>query len=310
MEYLEGETLAERLKKGPLPLDQVLQYAIEIADALDKAHRKGITHRDLKPGNIMLTKSGTKLLDFGLAKLRQDAAPSAPLSQVPTKEAMTAEGTILGTLQYMAPEQVEGKTDEIDGRTDIFAFGVVVYEMATGKKAFEGKTSASVIAKILETDPPPISLLQPMTPPQLDRVVKKCLAKERDDRWQSAKDLADELKWIAEAPERTKGVALEPKRTRELWRRVALATAAVAIAVAGGVAIWNLRPTQPRPVVRTVIALPPGQQLAGLDQPVVAVSPDGSLLAYVASTRGRLNNSSCGQWTVWRPGLCPAPKEL
>src|SRR5207245_9634051 len=149
-----------------------------------------------------------------------------------------------------------------------------------------------------------------MTPPQLDRVVKKCLAKERDDRWQSAKDLADELKWIAEAPERTKGVALEPKRTRELWRRVALATAAVAIAVAGGVAIWNLRPTQPRPVVRAVMALPPGQQLAGLDQPVVALYPGGSLLAYVASTRGRLNNSSCGQWTVWRPGLCPAPKEL
>jgi eukaryotic-like serine/threonine-protein kinase len=135
MEYLEGETLAERLKKAPLPLDQVLQFAIEISDALDKAHLKGITHRDLKPDNIMLTKSGTKLLDFGLAKLKQEATPAASLSQRPTAEsAMTAEGTILGTLQYMAPEQVEGKTNEIDARTDIFAFGVVVYEMATGKK--------------------------------------------------------------------------------------------------------------------------------------------------------------------------------
>src|SRR5580700_9443414 len=139
MEYLEGETLAERLKKGPLPVDQVLQYAIEIADALDKAHRKGITHRDLKPGNVMLTKSGTKLLDFGLAKLQQEAAPATPFSQLPTMAgAVTGQGMILGTLQYMAPEQVEGKTDQIDARTDIFAFGAVVYEMATGRKAFEG----------------------------------------------------------------------------------------------------------------------------------------------------------------------------
>src|SRR5499425_235963 len=199
MEYLEGETLAERLKKGPLPLNQVLQYAIEIADALDKAHRKGITHRDLKPGNILLTKSGSKLLDFGLAKLKQEAAPVAALSQRPTAEsAMTAEGTILGTLQYMAPEQVEGKTNEIDARTDIFAFGAVVYEMATGKKAFEGKTQASLIAKILETEPVPMSSLQPMTPPALDRVVKKCLAKEPEKRWQTASDLYDELQWISE----------------------------------------------------------------------------------------------------------------
>src|SRR6201993_40121 len=130
MEYLEGGTMAERLKKGSLPLDQVLQYAIEIADALDKAHRKSITHRDLKPGNIMLTKSGAKLLDFGLAKLKQDATPVVSLSQRPTAESgMTAEGTILGTLQYMAPEQVEGKPNEINARTDIFAFGAVVYEM-------------------------------------------------------------------------------------------------------------------------------------------------------------------------------------
>jgi eukaryotic-like serine/threonine-protein kinase len=179
MEYLEGETLAQRLLKGALPLDQVLRYAIEIADALDKAHRKGITHRDLKPGNIMLTKSGTKLLDFGLAKLKQEVAPAnIQLSQLPTAgEPLTAQGTIVGTLQYMAPEQLEGK--EVDARTDIFAFGTVVYEMATGKKAFEGKSQASLIAKILETDPVPMSSLQPMTPPAFDRIVKTCLAKDQ-----------------------------------------------------------------------------------------------------------------------------------
>ena len=187
MEYLEGETLAQRLLKGPLPLEQVLQYAIEITDALDKAHRNGVTHRDLKPGNIMLTKSGTKLLDFGLAKLRQEASPAAPFSELPTlKDALTAQGTILGTMQYMAPEQVEG--GEVDARTDIFAFGAVVYEMATGKKAFEGKTSASVMAKILEVEPPLMASVQPMTPPSLDRVVKRCLAKDPDDRWQTARD--------------------------------------------------------------------------------------------------------------------------
>jgi len=154
MEYLEGETLAQRLLSGPLPLEQVLQYAIEITDALDKAHRKGITHRDLKPGNIMLTKSGTKLLDFGLAKLAQRESPVTPVSQFPTlNDAITVQGTILGTLQYMAPEQVEGK--EVDARTDVFAFGAMVYEMTTGKKAFEGPSQASLIAKILETDPHP-----------------------------------------------------------------------------------------------------------------------------------------------------------
>ncbi|MGC1188069.1 MAG: serine/threonine-protein kinase, partial [Candidatus Acidiferrales bacterium] len=170
MELVEGETLAQRLLKGPLPIEQVLQYAIEIADALDKAHRNGITHRDLKPGNIMLTKSGVKLLDFGLAKLtREPLATNATVTTLPALDrTLTAEGSIVGTLQYMAPEQLEGK--EIDARTDIFAFGTVVYEMAAGKPAFEGKSQASLIAKILEVDPPPISSLQPMTPPALDRV--------------------------------------------------------------------------------------------------------------------------------------------
>src|SRR6266852_5215939 len=204
MEYLEGETLGQRLLKGPLPLEQVLQYAIEIGDALDKAHRKGVTHRDLKPGNIMLTKAGTKLLDFGLAKLKQEVAPAnVPLSELPTaNDPLTAEGSIVGTMQYMAPEQLEAK--EVDARTDIFAFGVVVYEMAAGKKAFGGKSQASVIGAILKDDPPPISSFQSMTPPALDRVVKRCLAKEPDERCQSAKDLTDELKWIAEGGSQVK----------------------------------------------------------------------------------------------------------
>src|SRR6202795_970422 len=197
MEYLDGESLARRLLTASLPLHQVLQYAIEIADALDKAHRKGVTHRDLKPGNIVLTKSGAKLLDFGLAKLKQETTPAnVTLSKLPTKDPITAQGTILGTLQYMAPEQLEGK--EADARTDIFAFGVVVYEMATGKKAFEGKSQASLIAAILDREPPAMSSLQPMTPPALDRVVKTCLAKEPDERWQAASDLCRELKWMAE----------------------------------------------------------------------------------------------------------------
>src|SRR6266851_1426649 len=198
MEYLEGETLAQRLHKGSLPLEQVLQYAIEIADALDKAHRRGVTHRDLKPGNIMLTKTGTKLLDFGLAKLKQGVAPAnVQLSQLPTAtDPLTAHGSIVGTLQYMAPEQLEGK--EVDARTDIFAFGAVVYETATGKRAFEGKSQASVISAIMTSEPAPMSSLQPMTPPALDRVVKRSLAKDPDDRWQSARDLEVELKWVAE----------------------------------------------------------------------------------------------------------------
>jgi Tol biopolymer transport system component/predicted Ser/Thr protein kinase len=286
MEYLEGETLAERLKKGPL-------YAIEISDALDKAHRKGITHRDLKPGNIMLTKSGTKLLDFGLAKLKQEVAPAnVQLSQLPTAHApLTVHGTIVGTLQYMAPEQLEGKG--VDARTDIFAFGVVVYEMATGKKAFDRESSASVIGAILKDNPPPISSLQPMTPPALDRVVKKCLAKEPERRWQGASDLCDELKWIAEGGSQiTLAPSAAVKGIRALGRRAPilnLGALLLGLAIAG-LAVWNLKPAlapPPKPVSRLTITLPPGQQLAGLDSgPAVALSPDGTRLAYVALQNG------------------------
>jgi Tol biopolymer transport system component/predicted Ser/Thr protein kinase len=290
MEYLEGETLAQRLVKGALPIQQVLQYAIEISDALDKAHRKGVTHRDLKPGNIMLTKSGTKLLDFGLAKLKQEVAPaSIPLSELPTaNDPLTAQGTIVGTLQYMAPEQLEGK--EVDARTDIFAFGVAVYEMATGKRAFEGQSQASLMVAILEREPPAMSSLQPMTPPALDRVVKKCLAKEPEKRWQAASDICDELKWIAEGGSQvTLAPAAQTKGVRLLGRRpLGFGTGALLLgAVIASLATWNLKPTPPQPVSRLVITLPPGQQLAGLENgPAVALSPDGTHLAYVARQSG------------------------
>jgi serine/threonine-protein kinase len=290
MEYLEGETLAQRLLKGPLPLEQVLQFAIEIADALDKAHRKGITHRDLKPGNIMITKSGTKLLDFGLAKLKQEATPAnVPLSELPTaNDPLTAEGSIVGTMQYMAPEQLEGK--EVDARTDIFAFGAVVYEMATGKRAFEGKTQASLIAKILETDPVPMAALQPMTPPALDRVVKRCLAKDPENRWQTARDLEVELKWIAEGGSQvTLASTAAARGIRALGRRALIFGLGVLllVAVIASLAAWNLKPSPPQPVSRLVVNLPPGQQLAGLDNgPAVALSPDGTRLAYVARQSG------------------------
>jgi Tol biopolymer transport system component/predicted Ser/Thr protein kinase len=291
MEYLEGETLAKRLLRGPLPLEQVLQYSIEISDALDKAHRKGVTHRDLKPGNIMLTKSGTKLLDFGLAKLKQEAAPaSVQPSDLPTaSDPLTAQGTIVGTLQYMAPEQLEGK--EVDGRTDIFSFGAVAYEMATRKRAFEGDSQASVISAIMTVEPPPISSLQPMTPPALDRVVKRCLAKDPDDRWQTARDLEVELKWIAESGSHA-GVSVPIptlKGIRTLgWRALIVGVGALLlVAAVTGLAVWSLKPSPPLPVQRFTIMLPPGQQLAGLDSgPAVALSPDGTRLVYVALQGG------------------------
>ncbi|MGA8366630.1 MAG: protein kinase domain-containing protein [Candidatus Acidiferrales bacterium] len=294
MEYVEGETLAARLRKGPLPVEQVLQYSIEIADALDKAHRKGITHRDLKPGNIMLTKSGTKLLDFGLAKLQQEMAPNAQLSQLPTaSEPLTAQGTILGTLQYMAPEQLEGK--EADARTDIFAFGVVVYEMATGKKAFEGKSQASLIAKILETNPPPISSLQPMTPPALDRLVKKCLAKEPDDRWQSARDLHDELAWIAEGGSQA-GVTAPVVARRRSRERMAWALAVAGLLFGTAIAgYFLLQPKNVANVVRFSVLPPAGENFFPYGG-YLSLSPDGRKLAFV--TGGQLARGVPGQLWV------------
>jgi len=283
MEFIEGETLSSRLLKGPLPLDQMLTYAIQIADALDKAHRKGVTHRDLKPGNIMLTKTGAKLLDFGLAKLKQAASPAGvPLSQLPTvQDPITAQGAIVGTLQYMAPEQLEGK--ETDARTDIFAFGAVVYEMATGKRAFDGKSNASTIAKILEVDPPPISSLQPMTPATLDRLVKACLAKDPDNRLQSAQDAKLDLQWIRDAAGEP-AASLIPARVPG-WRRM-LPWSAAGVAIAAAVALvslWSRHPSSaPSDAVRFQIAIPatPPLRTTGL----FALSPDGRQLAFVATS--------------------------
>jgi len=195
MEFLEGETLERRLEKGPLPPEQTIRYGAQIADALARAHKLGITHRDLKPANIMMTKSGAKLLDFGLATQSGPAPLAEALTQMTQEHSkLTSAGMIVGTFQYMAPEQLEGKP--ADARTDIFAFGEVLYEMATGKSAFSGTSRASLIAAILTTEPPPTTQIQPLTPITLERVVKKCLAKDPDDRWQSAADLASELQWM------------------------------------------------------------------------------------------------------------------
>src|SRR5437868_10382334 len=202
MEFLEGETLAERLRRGAIPLPEVVKIGITVAEGLAVAHRYGMVHRDLKPGNIMLTKSGAKLMDFGLAKAAATGVPAsgthAPLlsaamtlSDASPMSPLTTAGAVVGTIQYMSPEQVEGK--EVDGRSDIFSFGAVLYEMVTGKQAFEGKSQLSVASAILEKEPEPISAVKPMTPPALDRAIKKCLAKLPDERWQSASDLAGEL---------------------------------------------------------------------------------------------------------------------
>src|SRR6516225_8642666 len=201
MEYLSGETLAHRLLRGALPLEDVLRIAIQLADALDTAHRAGLTHRDLKPANVMLTASGAKVLDFGLAKWHTtevDSRISAAQAAITAPPTLTQVGTVVGTIQYMAPEQVEGKP--VDARSDLFALGAIIYEMTTGRKAFEGTSTASVMAAIISAVPVPMARWQPVTPLAFDRLVRKCLAKDPDQRWQTAADLRDELAWIESEP--------------------------------------------------------------------------------------------------------------
>jgi len=282
MEYLEGETLEQRLDKGPLLADQVLRYGIEVADALERAHRHGIIHRDLKPGNIMLTKDGAKLLDFGLARAE---VPTAPLSETVTlletrDDKLTEKGVVLGTFQYMAPEQLEGK--EADARTDIFALGAVIYEMATGKTAFSGNNRTSLITAILASEPPAMASLQPLTPLALERVVKICLAKEPDTRWQSAHDLKLQLQWIAEGGSQAglPAPVASRRRSREkiVWALLALLTVA---AVALGVGFLKRAP-QPPPRISFVINPPPGL-VFGAGMNLFAVSPDGHRVAFIPS---------------------------
>ena len=277
MEYLDGETLTARLARGPLPVDLALRHAIEIADALAAAHHEGVCHRDLKPGNVMLTRSGARLLDFGLAR----AGPlRSHLSDHPTiSSGLTATGTILGTVQYMAPEQLEGK--ETDARTDIFAFGSVVYEMVTGRKAFEGQSQASVIAAILEHEPPPMSSLQRMAPPAFDRAVRKCLAKDPEERWQNARDLRDELKWIAEGSSQA-GVPVTVAVRRKRWTLLSWALVALLAAALVTVAAVHFR-ERPDDVSRVVftVARPTGHTPLGATP---ALAPDGKRLVFPGST--------------------------
>jgi serine/threonine protein kinase len=289
MECVEGETLAERLEKGPLALEQVLKYGAQIADALDKAHRGGVVHRDLKPGNIMLTAAGAKLLDFGLAKPAMSPASVATLSAAVTQTSpMTAEGAIVGTFQYMSPEQVEGK--ELDGRSDIFSLGAVLYEMLTGKRAFEGKSQLSVASAILEKEPAPIPSIKPMTPPALDHTVKKCLAKDPEERWQNASDIKSELLWISQSSAEAATWQRTASAGTRLKQILLYAPAALLLVAIGAIATYVFsRPTSTVGVVRSVIQSPPNVNVLTLgDQGgAPSISPDGSNLVFVGLSEGK-----------------------
>jgi serine/threonine protein kinase len=268
MELLDGHSLADRIARGALPVADVLRYGAEIARALDRAHRAGIVHRDLKPGNIMITKSGAKLLDFGLARSLSPAAAPADATQ---QKPLTAEGTVLGTYPYMGPEQLAGEAS--DARTDIFAFGAVLYEMLTGTRAFEGKNKTSVIAAVLSGQPRPIAQLQPLTPPALEHIVAKCLAKDPDERWQSAADIAHELEWIRNAA----GRPVPPLRRSKSG--VAIAAAVAAALAVGALASWYIKPAaRIARATRLTIPLPPNTSTLSFAERGMAISPDGSRL--------------------------------
>ena len=283
MELLEGESLEARLARGPLPLDAALKYGIEIADALSRAHRQGIVHRDLKPANVVLTKQGAKLLDFGLAKVGAPGGAASGVSIMPTIEkSLTADGTILGTFQYMSPEQLEAH--DADARTDIFAFGALLYEMVTGRKAFEGRSQASLIASIINASPAPLSSVAPMTPPALERLVRICLMKDPDDRWQTAQDVATQLRWIAEGGSQI-GAPAPVVARRKSREHLAWALAGVLAIAAAGVTTRLLLHTDPAPLpTRFTVTSPPGVVLS-----FPRISPDGRTIAFVgtAVTRNR-----------------------
>ena len=286
MELLDGETLAVRLERGPLKLEETLKVAAQIAEALAAAHKEGIVHRDLKPGNIALTKSGAKVLDFGVAKLRDEAL----IDNVTRTTPLTSQGAMLGTVPYMSPEQLEGKP--VDHRADLFAFGAVLYEMLTGKRAFEGASQASVIASILKEDPRPVCQVIPTTPVALDRVVTSCLAKNPDERWQSAADLARELRWIgggtgavlAGTAAVAAGASRPAQRARLAWIVALVATIAAVSAIAMPRTRTRTRPTvSPGALTRFSIASPESVTLVA-DGANARISPDGRILAFSASS--------------------------
>ena len=322
MEYLDGETLAARIEKGPLKIEDALQIAIQVSSALDAAHRAGVVHRDLKPGNVMLTKTGAarqgspqaKLLDFGLAKTGaalagragglgvvqafRPAVAGGPAglhynpTEAPTISApLTEQGTILGTFQYMAPEQIEGV--EADTRTDIFAFGAMLFEMLTGKRAFEGKTRASLLGAILKDEPPPASQIQPVVPAALNRIVATCLEKDPDNRWQTARDLLRELTWIAESGSASASVAsavVPTGRTRHVWGVAGLLSGLLIGAVVIVFIVRTVERTRPSlHVTRVLVGVTPADQLqdqAGnevrLTRTAIALSSDGRSLVFSA----------------------------
>jgi serine/threonine protein kinase len=234
MELLDGETLAERIARGALSIERATAYAIEICDALIAAHSHGIVHRDLKPANVMLTSTGVKLLDFGLALLRRTEPAGLPIVPVSSVSGLTGAGLVMGTLPYTSPEQLRG--EKVDVRTDIFAFGALLYEMLTGNRPFKADSQAGLIASVLEHDAPPVSDLQPLTPANLDRIVQKCLAKDPDDRWQTARDLKSELVWVREGREETRHAppTIVPATRRRAWRQLI----AVGLPTLGVLAWW------------------------------------------------------------------------
>ncbi|MEO8096460.1 MAG: protein kinase [Acidobacteriota bacterium] len=286
MEFVEGDLLSKVIDKGPLPLDKALGYAVQIVDALAAAHAKGIIHRDLKPGNIIITRNGVKVLDFGLARLTSERMPSASSENMETvTEPITSAGAILGTLYYMAPEQVEAK--EADERSDIFSFGVLFYEMITGQRPFVGDTQAAILAALMKDQPPSMSQRQPGVPRAMERVVRKCLEKKPDDRWQSARDLKPTLELIdLDAPQTSMSTASVPipvQTPSKGWLRPAVAAAVVVLLGAGGTYSYLNREVPLPDPIRFEIGLPGSAGLAG-----AAVSPDGRQLAFVArGTDGR-----------------------
>jgi serine/threonine protein kinase len=283
MEHIEGETLEKRLERGPLPLARAIEYSIQIVDALDRAHRLGVTHRDLKPGNVMLTKSGVKVLDFGLAAQYRPATGTADdEANHDGSNALTAEGTILGTLQYISPEQLEGRT--VDARTDIFAFGAVAYEMITGIRAFRAESQAGLISAILRDDPRPIVDVAPEVPVLLARTLSRCLAKDPDERWQTANDLLFQLRSIAASSAPIEILESSPTIKRRAER--ALWTAIVVASVAGtwwarGRDVRPLAPLDGIPAIRYTLSPAEGTAFfSGYDLPF-ALSPDGRHIVYV-----------------------------